>query len=302
MPDTSKLQDFEKRQEQLQKQLDQMQSSLDRHTTLDGAAVFEKNCHSIAEIQTDTSAGSGFLISQKGYLLTNAHVVMHNGKIEPNIVVRLANEQVSASVVAIGSPSSKQELDLAVLKLSRLPKAAKPVQIGDYSKVKIGATVFASGNSRGLGTCITSGIVSDINRETTSGHKLLMTDCAINHGNSGGPLFNDKGEVIAVVVSMASASQGAYVDGMKYAIPISDAMAFLKHGAPDVPVSANVDGAFKGLNIPKTTAKNPFSPPEVTTRPSIAPCPKCGSTGTIIKQGQFGERFVCDDPDCNVGK
>jgi serine protease Do len=113
-------------------------------------------------------------------------------------------------------------VDLALIKLSRVPQGAVRVTFENFNRVRNGERVFAIGNSLGFGTCITSGIVSDRSR-VVDGETLLMTDCAVNSGNSGGPIFNEEGRVIGAIVSGISGAEG-----MNFAIPASTVVDFLK--------------------------------------------------------------------------
>lgn len=197
---------------------------------LGGENVYEKNISGIMEVIANNSAGSGFLFSAEGYALTNAHVIVdENHKPSTNIVVRLNNVLIPASVVELGDNKggTGTGIDLAVLKLSTLPLGATPLKFVDSKKVRNGEKVFAIGNSQGDGTCITGGIVSDINRKV-NGKYYIMTDCAINPGNSGGPLLNSEGDVIGVNVMVRLDSRGNLADGMKYAIPSNDAVKFVR--------------------------------------------------------------------------
>ena len=108
-------------------------------------------------------------------------------------------------------------LDVAVVKLSKMPRKATCVKVGSSAKIKHGENIYYIGNSLGEGLCITRGIISDPKRETGHGERI-MTDAATNPGNSGGPLFNEAGEVIGIHVSAR-----ANAVGMKYAIPIDAA-------------------------------------------------------------------------------
>lgn len=205
-----------------------------------GVDVFEKSIRGIIEIEAECnngrSAGSGFLISKNGYALTNTHVVVdEDNKPCKNIKVSLNGVTVKADVIEIGDNKggNGNGIDLAVIMLSQLPAGSIPLQFEDSSKVRTGETVFAIGNSKGEGTCITRGIVSDRNREFY-GKYYIMTDCAINPGNSGGPLLNESGKVIGVntVVRvdpvMEQLGVTLMMDGMKYAIPSNDAAMFAR--------------------------------------------------------------------------
>lgn len=160
--------------------------------------------------------GSGVIISQDGYLLTNNHVIENATKVS----VTLKNgESYDAALVG-----TDPETDLAVIKIdaSGLQAAA----IGSSSALQVGDETIAIGNPLGeLGGTVTNGIVSALNREVTIDDRsmnLLQTNAAINPGNSGGGLFNDRGELIGIVVAKSS---GVGVEGLGFAIPIDTAKA-----------------------------------------------------------------------------
>jgi len=178
----------------------------------DGTDVFESNVNGVLELFCDFgtvgASGSGFLIDRSGLAITNAHVVLSDeGKPSKQIVARVAGEKVGAALI---SADVKHDLALIVLK-----------------KVRTGQKVFVIGNSLGDGTCITAGIVSDKSRDV-NGQTLMMTDCQINGGNSGGPIFNADGEVIGVIVAQRLMEDGSCANGMKYAIPAPTALSFIE--------------------------------------------------------------------------
>ncbi len=170
-------------------------------------------------------SASGYLITVDGYAITNSHAVaLDNGKSCGQCTVKVAGETVSAKVVAMGTEDSDMHCandDLALIKLSRVPFGATPLRFGDYDKVRTGEQIYVIGNSLGAGTCITSGIISDKDRQSQ-----LMYDCATNPGNSGGPVFNAEGLVIGTHVAGTS-PKDIKVQGMNIAIPCSAVKAFL---------------------------------------------------------------------------
>lgn len=193
-----------------------------------GADVFETNIKGVLEITWSDGqskhSGSGFLVSGDGYAITNAHVVTHkSGEACEQINVRLCGESTTAQVVKLGDAKHGEGSgdDLALIKLALVPADATVVKFENFDNVKNGERVFVIGNSLGYGTCITSGIVSDRLRRV-NGKMLLMTDCAINGGNSGGPIFNEKGLVIGAVVSGITAAEG-----MNFAIPSTTIEQFI---------------------------------------------------------------------------
>lgn len=160
------------------------------------------------------SVGSGFILTSDGYLVTNAHVV--DGADEVN--VKLSDKrEFKAKVVGADKRS-----DVALLKIEAkdLPK----VTIGDPDKLKVGEWVVAIGKPFGLENTMTAGIVSAKGRDLPQENLVpdIQTDAAVNPGNSGGPLFNLKGEVVGVN-SLIFSRTGGYM-GLSFAIPIDIAM------------------------------------------------------------------------------
>jgi serine protease Do len=159
--------------------------------------------------------GSGFIVSKDGYILTNAHVVAEADE----VTVRLTDRREFPAKV-IGTDS---RTDVAVIKIDA--KADLPaVIIGDPSQLKTGQWVLAIGSPFGLANTATAGIVSSTSRAVGGGSSVpfIQTDVAVNPGNSGGPLFDLKGEVIGIN-SMIFSQSGGYM-GVSFAIPIDIAM------------------------------------------------------------------------------
>ena len=165
--------------------------------------------------QESTSVGSGIIIGQTDselLILTNNHVVEGNEKLTVSFV---DNESVEANVK--GTDSTK-DLAVVAVKISDV----KDSTMGDSSKLEVGEQVVAIGNALGYGQSVTSGIVSATERtlDGYEGGTLIQTDAAINPGNSGGALLNSNGEVIGINTAKVATDS---VEGMGYAIPISDA-------------------------------------------------------------------------------
>lgn len=166
--------------------------------------------------------GSGFLISADGLIVTNNHVITGgpNGETVDQVTVILTDRtEYKAKIVARDATS-----DLAVLKIE--PKDPMPyVEFGDSSKLRVGDWVVAIGNPFGLGSTVTAGIVSALQRNTGQGgayDRFIQTDTAINRGNSGGPLFDLNGRVIGINNRLIS-PVGANV-GINFAIPADAAI------------------------------------------------------------------------------
>ena len=160
------------------------------------------------------SVGSGFIISSDGYLITNAHVV--DGADE--VTVKLTDKrEYKAKVIG-----ADKRTDVALMKIEAkdLPK----VTIGDPEKLKVGEWVVAIGKPFGLESTMTAGIVSAKGRDLPQENLVpfIQTDAAVNPGNSGGPLFNLRGEVVGIN-SMIFSRTGGYM-GLSFAIPIDLAM------------------------------------------------------------------------------
>ncbi len=175
---------------------------------------------------TASAKGSGIIISEDGYILTNNHVVNSSssnsnsfyeiGKAN-KVTVKLYNDDTEYKGEIIGTDS---QTDLAVIKIDKTGLTA--AELGDSSSVQVGEFLMAIGSPLGLDNSVTAGIVSAVNREVTDedGNKYtaIQTDAAINSGNSGGALVNSKGQVIGVNTLKLS---GTGVEGVGFAIPIN---------------------------------------------------------------------------------
>ena len=176
------------------------------------------------QASTATASGSGIIISDDGYILTNNHIVStssENAYYEVSeatkVTVTLFNDTTEYEAKIIGKD---EETDLAVIKIDKtgLTKA----EFADSDNIKVGEFAMAVGNPLGMQSSITCGVISAVNREVTDtdGKKftLIQTDAAINAGNSGGALVNSEGKVIGVNTLKLS---GEGVEGMGFAIPIN---------------------------------------------------------------------------------
>jgi serine protease DegS len=159
----------------------------------------------------DTSLGSGVIVSEEGYLLTNHHVI--EGADEIKVV--LANGQ-SVSVSVVGSD---KESDVAVLKINS-DAPLIPIQVGHSGNQQVGDVVLAIGNPFGVGQTVTMGIISATGRSRlgiSTFENFIQTDAAINPGNSGGALVNGSGELIGINTAIFSKTGGSH--GIGFAIP-----------------------------------------------------------------------------------
>ena len=174
---------------------------------------------------TATAEGSGVIISEDGYILTNNHVVNSSsssssfyelGKAS-KITVKLYNDDTEYEAEIVGTD---EQTDLAVIKINKDNLTA--AELGDSDSVQVGEFCMAIGNPLGLGSTVTDGIISAVNREVVdeegNSYTAIQTNAAINSGNSGGALVNSQGQVIGINTLKVS---GDGVEGVGFAIPIN---------------------------------------------------------------------------------
>jgi serine protease Do len=175
--------------------------------------------------QSGTATGTGVIITDDGYIVTNAHVIYdteYNAGLADSISV-LTNDGENYDAEVIGYDT---DCDIAVLKINASDLTA--AEFGDSDDLRLGESVIAIGNPLGfdLMDTVTAGIVSGLNRNITINDKpmtLLQTDAAINSGNSGGPLINKYGQVIGINSSKMSSTYGtASIEGIGFAIPSNE--------------------------------------------------------------------------------
>lgn len=206
-------------------------TKIDTSKVLTAAEVYALNVNSTVGIttsitttnfwgqQTTAAAGSGFILTPDGYIVTNFHVVEDSDSITVSMY-----DGKTYKAALIGYDESN---DVAVLKIDAQNLA--PVVLGNSDNLNVGDNVVAIGNPLGeLTFSLTSGSISAKDREITmssgSTMRLMQTDCAINSGNSGGALFNLYGEVIGITnAKYSSSSSGASIDNIGFAIPINKA-------------------------------------------------------------------------------
>ena len=169
--------------------------------------------------EVPTGNGTGFVWDERGYVVTNFHVVADMARGGGAATVELSdNSRYSAQLVGIAP-----EKDLAVLKISVPPGNLKPIPIGTSSDLRVGQNVYAIGSPFGLSQTFTAGVVSALDRQINSMMKdpisgVIQTDTAINPGNSGGPLLDSAGRLVGVNTAIESSS-GANA-GVGFAIPV----------------------------------------------------------------------------------
>lgn len=175
---------------------------------------------------TASAEGSGIIIREDGYILTNNHVVNSSSSSSfyevgdaSKVTVYLHNDETPYEGTIVGTD---EQTDLAVIKIEKTGLTA--AELGDSDAVQVGEFAMAIGNPLGMESSVTSGVISAVNREITdtdgTTYTLIQTDAAINSGNSGGALVNSDGQVIGVNFLKVS---GTGVEGLGFAIPINDA-------------------------------------------------------------------------------
>jgi serine protease Do len=248
-----------------EEQIDVMRKELEQYKDADVPAVvvpqegmtpsqiYQQNIHSVVVIECiaqrnqngqvveGISAGSGFVLTADGYIVTNQHVVEG----ATSVTVSFANgKQMSATV--IGSDAVN---DIALLKVAAT--GLKPVTIGSSKALRVGEQVVAIGNALGeLSFSLTVGYVSGIDRSiSTDGSisNMIQTDASINSGNSGGPLFNSRGEVVGIITAKYSGAtaSGASIEGVGFALPIDDVIGMLQ----DLRQYGYITGAYLGVMV-----------------------------------------------------
>ncbi len=193
-----------------------------------------------------TSTGSGFILTDDGYVVTNYHVIEG----ATSVKVLMGDEEYKAEVVGYDSVN-----DVAVLKIDA--KGLPAVTLGSSDNLSIGDMVVAIGNPLGsLTATLTVGYVSGKDRQVSTDSQtvinMIQTDAAINSGNSGGPLFNMYGEVVGITSAKYSGttSSGASIEGISFAIPIDDVMNIIG----DLRDFGYVTGAYLGVRVLDTDA------------------------------------------------
>jgi S1-C subfamily serine protease len=172
----------------------------------------------LPQTEKQRALGSGFVMDKAGHIVTNYHVVAGAESVE----VSFSNSDNLKARVVGSDPST----DLAVLQVDARSRALTPVVFGNSDRVRVGDSVVAIGNPLGYDRSVTAGIVSAVQRAISAPNQfpidhVIQTDAPINHGNSGGPLIDSRGEVIGVNAQIATGDAGSGNIGIGFAIPIN---------------------------------------------------------------------------------
>ena len=238
-------------------------------TSINIPSVAALTQNSVVEIRTESvsnslflrqfvteGAGSGVIISEDGYIVTNNHVIEDARSI---LVALHDGTTYEAQLVA-----SDSKMDIGIIKIEA--SGLTPAILGDSDSLSVGEPVVAVGNPLGqLGGTVTNGIVSALDREIILNNEhrnLLQTNAAINPGNSGGGLFNADGELIGIVVAKSS---GEDVEGLGFAIPINDAKPIIEDLIAQGYVGGRVSLGITALDLttPQLAAQYGFKTPGV---------------------------------------
>ncbi len=202
-----------------------------------------------------SGSGSGVIISEDGYILTNNHVISSSDSSSyyqvsdaKSVKVSIYGDETEYDAHIIGLDN---QTDLAVLKIDKT--GLTPAEFGDSDSVLVGEFVLAIGDPYGLEHSVTSGIISALNRKMTvdgRDYHVIQADCAINSGNSGGALVNSKGQVIGITTLKLA---GSGIEGVSFAIPINDTIDIYKGLIENGKISRPFLG-ISGIAIDEATA------------------------------------------------
>ncbi len=200
---------------------------------------------SVVQVRTPGGLGSGFIINDEGFLITNFHVIEGETQISVEVYQQKNGELDRSSYKQVRIIAINKFQDIALLKIEDkdAPKFSR-VSLGDSEALSVGERVFAIGSPLGLERTVTEGIVSTKTRQL-QGDLYLQTTAQINPGNSGGPLFNMRGEVIGITNMKIT-----FGEGLGFAIPIEAVKFFLNHRDAYAYDNDNPSNPFRYLEPP----------------------------------------------------
>jgi len=209
-------------------------------------------CEAVATIKCPRGQGSGFVIHEDGYVITNAHVIENETKITLYLLRKVQHAFKHEKIEDVRIVAVNPFLDLALLQFTP-PEGMKltVTHLAEGRSIRKGDTVFAIGNPLGLERTVSKGIVSESNR-AEGGVVYIQTTTQINPGNSGGPLFNARGEVIGVT------NMGyLFAEGLNFAIPVSYVIDFLKNRDAYTYDQDNPNSGYQYLEAPRRLDPEP---------------------------------------------
>ncbi|HEU5264987.1 MAG TPA: trypsin-like peptidase domain-containing protein [Gaiellaceae bacterium] len=195
----------------------------------------------LPSVPSSSALGSWFVIDKAGHIVTNYHVVQGADR----VTVSFSNRDTVRAVVVGTDPST----DVAVLRVQTSATALTPLPLGDSDKLRVGDPVVAIGNPFGLDRTATSGIVSALQRLITAPNSftidhVIQTDAPINHGNSGGPLLNSRGQVIGVNTQIETGNTASGNVGIGFAVPSNT----VKDVVAQIMRTGRVEHAYLGIS------------------------------------------------------
>ena len=205
----------------------------------------------VVQVRTPGGLGSGFIINEEGYLITNFHVIENETQISVEVYQQNSGQLERKSYKQIKIIAINKFADLALLKIEDKDSPQFPkVPLGDSDALAVGERVFAIGSPLGLERTVTEGIVSTKTRPM-QGELYLQTTAQINPGNSGGPLFNLRGEVVGVTNMKIT-----FGEGLGFAIPVEAVRFFLGHRDAFAYDNDNPSNPYRYLEPPSRTQKS----------------------------------------------
>jgi S1-C subfamily serine protease len=200
------------------------------------------------QTQPEKALGSGFVMDKAGHIVTNYHVVANARSVE----VSFSNSDNLKARVVGSDPST----DIAVLQVDARSRALTPLAFGNSDGVRVGDSVVAIGNPLGYDRSVTAGIVSAVQRAISAPNQfpidhVIQTDAPINHGNSGGPLINSRGQVIGVNAQIATGSGNDGNIGIGFAIPVNTVRTVVAQ----LIKKGRVEHAFLGITAKPVTSE-----------------------------------------------
>ena len=221
--------------------------SVKKQKTSSTTRCVERFGEAIVLVKSPVGSGSGFLINDDGYIVTNFHVIEGEQNISVTVFRQERKEFRKIKYSKVRIVALDHFFDLALLKLERPDgdKSLSTVTLTKTDDLRVGDEVFAIGNPLGLTRSVSKGVVSSLNRYL-EGKLFIETDTAINPGNSGGALFNNRCEVVGVT------NMGvAWLQGLNFAIPIHSVKYFLDHREAYAFDKDNPNTGFRYLDPPR---------------------------------------------------